>query len=391
MDAHAHPLRPFRTQNGVGLRDITYSQGVLVDLTPPTCTARDGVRGAPDLQFSTEGIARVYFACEDPESGAEVAMWGLGTVRGWDDAVALQGAPVWPLPLPDHVQAQYDATVSEYHQTVYRLVDGEVAAPSTQLLDGVRYYGVLYAENGAGSFAWATTNGQVHDSSAPTLVFAMDVQSAAQPSDIGFSANATHWGVRFRVRDPHTGVASVAVKLMTAAAGSGAAVELDSVEVPALLSGEPILVVRPVPQGPLAPKQRVWARIVTANSVGLSATYDTDGWLVDASPPEFVMPPSDGVDAAVDAVFQQSAGSLAACWQARDEESQVDHYLISARVQDGGSVGPALTEWVHVPRRASQQSGTRNGAPFVEGVTCAWTSGFKVVQGQTYQVRHYPC
>ena len=240
----------------------------------------------------------------------------------------------------------------------------------------------MYVENGAGTFVWLTTNGQVHDSSPPTLDYALDIVFEDGALDLDYSTNTTHWGCAFRISDPHTGVANVTLEFVTSIDGNEHV--LDTVE----MGTEPVpqVVVRPVPEqwSPLVPGRAVWTRIVSSNNPGLRASYTTDRWTPDITPPVFTALPTDGIEADVDALYQFTAGSLGACWETVDEESQVDHYLISARLAGAGN--PALADWAPVPRSASAGAGHRSGFPFVTGVTCAWTSGFQVVQGETYQV-----
>ena len=241
-----------------------------------------------------------------------------------------------------------------------------------------RYYGVVYIENGAGSFVWHTTNGQVHDTSPPVLDYAIDVDSSDDVLDVDFSLNTTFWGTLFRISDPHTGLANITVQLVTMEGGQETI--LDSVAVEAL--PVPILVLRELDE-PLVPGRLVWARITSSNKVGLAAFYDTDGWKPDITAPMFVTHPTDGATPGEDAFFQTTAGSIAACWDTVDDESQVDHYLISARKLGSEE---QLVEFAPVPRSASASSGIASDHPFVTGTTCAWTSGFDVELGETYQV-----
>ena len=367
-----------RATNGVGLTSISYSRGLLVDLTYPECSARDGSRGEADMEFSTEGVPRVYVTCTDLESGHSRVRWGLGTIRGWDNALALQDAPFVGLPVPAHMDSLFNST-GDFHKSPTRIIDAELSSLSLNLLDGVKYYGLVYAANGAGSFVWETTDGQVHDRSPPAMVFGpRDVVAVDGAVDLQFTVNTTHWGCRFQVNDPHTGTGNVTVSLML-----GETV-LDAVDVTPTTTR----VIRPVPEqyAPLAIGVTVHTRITATNLVGLVATYDSDGWVPDNTPPVFVEGPSDGITAGVDATYQGRPGSVAACWNAMDGESQVDYFEMSAsQVSQSGS--EVVMDWLRVPRALSEVSGVRASLPFVNGTTCTWTSGFDVEQGATYVVR----
>jgi len=384
---HAHVYYgAVRSKNGVGMRRLTYSRGVLVDLTPPECSIWDGSFGLPDMNFSTEGVPRVAVHCTDLESGAARVRWGLGTVQGWDDAMPMQDGSFAALEVPPHLDRIHNKTIGEYHTSPWRIMFSDLASYATKLLDGVRYYGVVYVENGAGSWVWRVTNGQVHDSSPPRVVFGpRDVVGVEQVADMAFTANQTHWGVRFRVSDPHTGVANLSVQLLTTDADQGdEEVLLDEV----VLGTADVVhhIVRAVPSAssPLVPGVLVWTRILSSNNVGLHSATDSDGWKVDITAPFFDAHPTDGPNADVDALYQSTAGSLAACWRASDDESQVDHFLISARLAHEPFT--QLTGWSPVPASSSANQGVYAGYAFVTGVTCAWASGFEVEQGQAYQV-----
>ena len=94
---------------------------------------------------------------------------------------------------------------------------------------------------------------------------------------------------------------------------------------------------------------------------------------------------ADGIVPDVDVEFGQSAGSLAACWEAEDVDSQVDHFSVRPKrvLEDGTS--EYVGEWQSVPRAASEQWGVAGGYPFVRGVTCGYTSS-SVQEGGQYVV-----
>ena len=387
---HAHVYYgAVRSQNGVGLRRIVHSRGVLVDLTPPKCDVWDGTRGTGDFDFSTEGVPRVHIQCTDLESGAARLRWGLGTIQGWDDAVPMTDAPFAALDVPPHLDRIFNDTIGPYHTSPWRMMDANVAS-LLPVLDGVRYYGVVYVENGAGSWVWRVTDGQVHDSSPPAVVFGpRDVLATDDRADVTFSTNTTHWGVRFRVSDPHTGVANVTVQFVTNSDGSNEqspdvpVTVLDEVELPVL---DTVYHVLRRLSTPLEPGRRSWVRIVSSNVVGLSSVTTSDGWIPDVSAPKFTVTPTDGVVPGSDAAFQSVAGAVSACWEAEDAESQVDQFFITARrLHDPHTT---LVGWSPVPRSSSSSHGVHavSGLPFVSGVTCAWVSGFEVEQGESYMV-----
>ena len=383
-----------RTKNGVGMRSVSFSRGVMVDQTPPTCNMRDGGRGDADIDFSTSGVPTLYVKCEDMESGVVSMMWGLGTVPGWTDVVPLTPTVVSALEVPAFMESVYPAHVSDYHKSAYRWSDTEIASLTTTLLDGVRYYGVSRAENGAGTPVFSFSDGQVHDTSPPVALFVLDVLEETGSVDVQFTDNTHAWGVMFDIRDPHTGLGTVVVELVTDT--DRVEETLDSVDVTERATNGVTRIVRRRPV-PLPVGQRLWVRIRAENGAGIPTSLQSSGWTVDTTPPMFTMLPLDGVTGNVDALFHTHLGSLGACWEASDPESQVTGFWISvARVKLNTSsetipelvadTSNILSPWAQVARSASTEYGIRGGQPYVTGVTCAFVSGFAIQQGEAYRV-----
>jgi len=363
-------------QNGVGLQRVSYSSGVLIDITAPTCTMIDGGRGQSDVDGDTTGVARLYLSCTDMESGVPDVLWGLGTAPGLDDVVPL--APATPsivaVPLPLDVAS----TVPASHKSPLRMIDVELVATGTVLDDGVQYYGMAVATNGAGGSVLVTTDGQQHDTSPPSVPFIHDTVTATGEVDVQFAPTTTSWGAMFSVVDPESGVSSISAQLVADAAGGEVVLQsvslaptvnrVHQVSIPALTEGV-----------------RVFTRLTVSNGVGQTTVVDSDGWIPETSAPTFIGTPVDGSSPGADVHVQTSQGTLAACWEATDAETQVDHFMITATA---GTTGPAtaLVDWIMVPRSASVSWGLHNGAAFVEGATCGSISGIQMNLGDSFRV-----
>ena len=370
---HTHVYYGFvRVLNGVGLRSVSTSTGFMVDVTRPDCTLRDGSREGADLEFSTTGIPRGYVQCVDLESGVPTIDWGIGTVRGWDDTQPFITAPATSQAIPAYQDNLYD--IPAHLKSPYRIMDSELVS-FTPLLDGVRYYIVAVARNGAGAGVFLTSNGQVHDTSPPETLFLRDVVTPGGDRDVAWSTDLTSWGAVFDIRDPHTGVANITIDLVT---GSGAsAVVLDSVQT----SVNATRVFRSLATD-LVVGTRVWVRATAANKAGLVARLESDGFIPDNTPPVFTALPTDGLVAGVDSDHHISPGSLAACWTAADPDTQISHYLIAVGNLSDASAGMVPMErWTKVPASASEESGIRLGARYVAGVTCAYAPAGRISQG----------
>ena len=73
-----------------------------------------------------------------------------------------------------------------------------------------------------------------------------------------------------------------------------------------------------------------WVDIVSVNALGLQTHVTSNGVTVDQTPPSFALAPVDGLDPAAPQRTQSDLGSIGACWDARDNESYVAEYWISA-------------------------------------------------------------
>ena len=365
-------------QNGVGLQGLSYSQGVLVDPTPPSCTIIDGTRGQADVDGASSGIATVYVTCTDLESGVPTVLWGLGSAPGLDDVVPLQSIALSGLTVP--VAVDMASPVPTSHKSAFRMVDAAAAATSATLVPGVVYYGVAVATNGAGLTTAVVTDGQHHDTSPPNVLYMRDVVTASGELDVQVSDSLTAWGASFDVVDAETGVISVSVQLVADTSGSGEVVL--ATQTPAV--GDTRVFVDPLP-APLVPGQRVFTRITATNAVGQTSSTDSDGFIPDNTAPVFTTAPTDGAVAGVDINAQSGASQLQACWEADDGETHVDHFLITATRGLVGAVDPVV-EWTLVPRAASAQFGFANGIGFVAGTTCTSVSGFPMVAGDVFRV-----
>ncbi|XP_070570802.1 uncharacterized protein [Ptychodera flava] len=68
-------------KNAAGLRTVTYSDPILVDLTPPQlCCIKDGKH--EDVQYQSNGDVTVSWQVEDEESGVDYCEWAIGLSPG---------------------------------------------------------------------------------------------------------------------------------------------------------------------------------------------------------------------------------------------------------------------------------------------------------------------
>lgn len=375
-----------RATNGVGLRAQTFSDGVLADLTGPSCSIRDSLRGEQDVNITLDGVVRSYATCSDLESGIAELMYGLGTIPGADDVI-----PLHPVVFTRQtVSTSTDgiaASLEPRFVSPNRSVDVEQVVTDIELVDGATYFAVVRAVSGAGAPVYAVSNGVGIDGSPPTSVFKpRDIMREGNFRDVDFSSGADSWAASYMIRDPHSGVHYMTLSFKRQDLATDDVVELESAELP--VSSAPGVYVgqRIGTDYTLDAGYLYWVEIVAVNNVDLSSTHSTDGFAIDTTPPEFTAEGvTDGSTFGADTEFQGGLGFLSACWHAEDDDSYVSMYELAVR-----EVGAADGEWVRafqsVPAGASAATGSGQRADERIGRTCYAASGFDIVDGEAYEV-----
>ena len=130
--------------NGDGFTSTSFSDGVIVDVTPPNAgLVNDGSSLLFDIQFqfSTAAVAATWEPFRDHESGIVNYRWGLGTT-------------------PDNVDVTNFTAVGMMTSAM---------AENLTLTHGVRYYITVEATNGAGITSHGWSDGFIVDTSPPEL------------------------------------------------------------------------------------------------------------------------------------------------------------------------------------------------------------------------------
>ncbi|KAL3843250.1 hypothetical protein ACJMK2_021192 [Sinanodonta woodiana] len=70
--------------NAVGLKTVSYSEPIIVDLTPPVLEVINDGKG-PDIDFQDTSIIIANWDVNDPESGIKECKWSIGTAPGEND------------------------------------------------------------------------------------------------------------------------------------------------------------------------------------------------------------------------------------------------------------------------------------------------------------------
>ena len=159
-----------KSMNGVGLETVGYSDGVMVDTTPPTCSLVDGVlcEGCDDVDLTTHTELLAFVDCTDVESGIGDAVqpssgnggvyWGIGTLPGMLDVQDLTWVDTHIAVEPS--LADLDGlNVTSRFVPRYRRAHLPLRREAESLLDGLVYYTTVLVFNNAMDFTWAVGDG----------------------------------------------------------------------------------------------------------------------------------------------------------------------------------------------------------------------------------------
>jgi len=297
-----------KAENGAGMvSDPAVSNGQMLELTAPSSVAavRDGPGADSAYTASQTSLSSNWNASSDAQSGIAKYWYAIGTtaggteVSGWTD----NGSAL------------------------------SVVRNGLSLSDGVTYYFSVKAENGSGLFSVAAnSNGQMVDSSSPTLVTALSDGTGADsdytPSSSQLSAN---WAA---ASDPHSGVVKYWYAIGTTPGGTQVSGWTDN-------AGNTTVTRSGLA---LSDGAMYYFSVRAQNAAGLlSDPSVSDGQMSDASSPSSVPLVRDGAGA--DAAYAGSLTELSANWSASwDPQSGVAKYWYAIGTTAGGTDISAWTD-----------------------------------------------
>ncbi|KAI8519526.1 hypothetical protein Bbelb_027830 [Branchiostoma belcheri] len=363
------------------------SDGVMYDATPPQKGwVKDGLDPNHDIKYSSETatVSALWDDFRDPESDIavyEVTVRNTAETRGMYARISVDSRPhrgelqasyaragnelcdlknrrrlVADVKNTFRVSASFGrlqknrrrsrkfAQCSTEHRAYYGPTSVGKEAHSINwhhfhLHDGDFVYVVVNASNGAESVVVTKSDGYTMDTTAPLMRFIGDGSQTG--TDLQYSASMTDLSVNWEFEDPESGIDHYKLAVFQYHGGSRLQIypaqKNDWVIVEGSASGwtnsDPLS---------LVPGARYSVRVSAVNGAELTTTHDTDGVIVDPTPPSNlhvavdVMP--DELEELYDGyVLHTDLSAILVSWRATDGESKVTAYWAAVGTSPGGT------------------------------------------------------
>ena len=267
------------------------SNGVLVDFTPPVFVVpvRDGSDPNHDLISTSEGSLSATWRCTDPETSLASVEIAFGLQPGETEVMNFTTIPV------DHTSF-----------TIRR-----------NLRLGFRYFATVRCTNKVGLKSVAFSDGVVFDNTPPTVVYVED--GAYQSS----TRNVT---VKFKFIDAESAVQQYRVKVWRRRGLSSLIDVYGSLAFKSTVTTVTLQLTKQLTSG-----ASYYVNVTGVNGVSLETTVQSDGFIVDTTPP-LCSPVWDGKgDYLHDVEYAPSSSKRAISWVCYDSESPIVGYRFSVK------------------------------------------------------------
>ncbi|XP_078578634.1 uncharacterized protein LOC144863382 [Branchiostoma floridae x Branchiostoma japonicum] len=313
-----------RAINNVDLRKAGYAdRPILVDTSPPTAgSVFDGPVAGHDINFQHDQseICANWRDFHDEESG-------IGNVTSdWE-----------VIHSPEEVNSNTDH-INWHH---FHLHHGDTVVVQ------------LTATNKADSHVTAESDGFMVDTTPPVLHFLGD--GAAAGMNKKFSSSLSFLSANWVFEDKESDLDHFQISVFETHGGRKQTLYLgDSKE--QIIAGS--MVNWTSPQLNLRPGRHYSIRVTAVNRAGLSSVHDTDGVVLDTTPPSMVkvrvgVLASDDEEVVDGFVWQTDRKGILANWLASDGQSGIESYWIAVGSHPGGSdmsdlrrMGPAIDGYI---------------------------------------------
>ena len=272
------------------------SSGVLVDGTPPMFSSPtvDGPTSSVDIDHSNNvGSLSAAWKCKDDESGLDKVYVGFGTQPGSEDILLFQ--PVLPF------------------QTSF-------TSNNVSLSHGQRYYAVVKCINKVGLLSSSSSDGLVTDLTPPLSQFVHDGLSVYK--DALFIGLTSSVDANWKFVDPESGIVSISVSLKDKGNGS-------TIVGPKRIRGEQNFIKLDVFDN-VKHGGFYYFSVTATNGVELNTTTESDGFIVDATPPICSVVHDTTLDGSW-TKFTGQVTKLAVYFECDDSETDISHYLFAIK------------------------------------------------------------
>ena len=266
------------------------SNGVLVDFTPPIFSqpTRDGEDPISDRNYTSQSYLKATWTCLDPETNVSSIEIAFGLQPGQTDVVNFTSLSV--------------------SQTSFII--------GHKLKLGYRYFATVRCTNKLGLAVVSVSNGIVYDDTPPTLVYLKDGDYQ--------SSNRTLL-ITLKFVDAESGVHAYKAQVWTHSAGSSLE-SYGSFTIPVNVTSATLQLYKELITG-----TTYYVNVTAVNGVGLEATQQSDGFIVDMTPPACSKVWDGNADSEDEQEFATSSSQLKISWVCYDNESSITQYRFAVK------------------------------------------------------------
>ena len=267
------------------------SDGVVVDFTPPIFSqpVRDGDNSSSEFSYTSEHALKATWKCEDLESDLSTIEIAFGLQPGDADVMHFTTLPL--------------------SQTSF--------LTNRKLQLGFRYFATVRCTNVVGLTTVSFSNGIVYDSTPPNEVF---VQDGDYQSEIRTLV------VNFKFVDAESGIKEYRIKVWGAGTYNSSLEVYGSFNFSGNVTGSTLEMSKDLNSG-----KTYYVNVTAVNGAGLDATKQSDGFIVDTTPPICTKIWDGKGDDKDDVEYASSSKPLTVSWVCYDTESPAVRYRLSVR------------------------------------------------------------
>ena len=266
------------------------SNGVLIDFTPPIFLRPlwDGDDSSSDRSYTSQSFLVATWSCQDPEVNVSSAEIAFGLQPGQADAI--------------------NFTSLSASQTSFSI--------GYKLKLGYRYFATVRCTNKIGLTALSFSDGIVYDYTPPTLVYLKDGDYQ--------TSNKTLF-ITFKFIDIESSVHAYRVLVWRHFAG----LALDSCGF-FIFSGN-VTTATLLLSKELLSGTTYYVNVTAVNGAGLEATQQSDGFIVDITPPVCSKVLDGNYVSQSEQEFASTSSQFTISWACYDNESSISHYRFSVK------------------------------------------------------------
>ena len=268
------------------------SDGVLVDFTPPLFSepVRDGDDPSSDLRCTSVSSLKATWKCKDPETGLSTVEIAFGTQPSGKNIMNFTSLPV--------LQTSFMAN-------------------NIKLQLGYRYFAIIQCTNKVGLKAFSFSDGIVYDNTPPNPVYVLvgDYSDTNRTVFVVFKFVDAECGIHaYKIKVWGTGTYNNSLDVYGSFSFSGNVIKSTLTLSKELVSGK-----------------TYYVNVTAVNGVGLEATKQSDGFVVDTTPPICSKVWDGKGNDQGDIEYSPSSRRFAISWVCYDNESPIVLYQFSVK------------------------------------------------------------